>query len=122
MNSWARRAKLDTLLTETSFRCYWCGCRLVRLSSVHPDQIVVLRHHFVAWKLANGKSTQALIASVDHLNPASIGGPNTLDNLVPSCKWCNEERGREWHRQPGPPAPPPPPTPPPPAYQAVVLW
>lgn len=31
--------------------------------------------------------------TVDHFIPASKGGGSGLDNLVPACKWCNENKG-----------------------------
>jgi hypothetical protein len=31
--------------------------------------------------------------TIDHILPKSKGGPNTLDNLQPMCKTCNEDKG-----------------------------
>lgn len=31
--------------------------------------------------------------SVDHVIPRSLGGPSTIDNLVPACRECNTRKG-----------------------------
>jgi 5-methylcytosine-specific restriction enzyme A len=53
--------------------------------------IVIQREPTCHWRLpgCTGRSTQA-----DHLRPVSQGGSNNLDNLVGSCRSCNEARGR----------------------------
>jgi 5-methylcytosine-specific restriction endonuclease McrA len=34
-----------------------------------------------------------VLMTVDHIIPASHGGPRSFDNLQPMCKVCNEEKG-----------------------------
>lgn len=87
--------KLDRLLERQDGRCHWCGCRIVRIGSIPQDRVVILKHHFIVWRLDNGRTTQALVASADHFVPASRGGTNGLDNLVAACRWCNEGRGNK---------------------------
>lgn len=42
-----------------------------------------------------GKSNEGLTA--DHLVPRSKGGENSVDNIVPACKGCNEAKAdKEW--------------------------
>lgn len=99
MNGAKRDAKkLDSLLDQQRHRCHWCRCRIVRLGSIDPTQIRILKHRFVVWRGKNGKLLQALIASTDHLMPASRGGHSGLENLVAACKWCNERRGNRTPR------------------------
>jgi len=31
--------------------------------------------------------------TIDHLIPIAKGGPDTLDNCVPSCRQCNQAKG-----------------------------
>ena len=51
----------------------------------------------------NGKSDEMLalfankFASVDHVNPVTKGGKNTLDNYVTSCWECNLKFGNKTH-------------------------
>jgi 5-methylcytosine-specific restriction endonuclease McrA len=54
-------------------------------------EIVLEREPECHWRLSGCtlRSTQA-----DHLVPVSRGGSNSLDNLVGSCRHCNEARGR----------------------------
>lgn len=91
----AKARKFDVLLEEQAGRCHWCECKVVRLSALDKSTIVMERHYFVVWRLPDGRTTQAMIASLDHVIPASRGGPDALHNLVVACKKCNEERGRE---------------------------
>lgn len=38
-------------------------------------------------------------ATLDHVIPRAEGGPrHRADNLVPACRDCNGDRGREWER------------------------
>ena len=58
----------------------------------------------------NGKSDEMLtlfankFASVDHVNPVTKGGKNTLDNYVTSCWECNLQYGNKSHSE-GKPVP-----------------
>lgn len=49
------------LLIRFNYSCVYCGCR------VSPKH----------WQL-------------DHFYSKAMGGKNKIDNLAPSCKWCNQ--------------------------------
>lgn len=85
--------RMDRLLDHQGGRCHWCGCRIVRIGTIEQSRIVILKHHFIVWRKDDGRTDQALVASLDHFVPASRGGANGLDNLVAACRWCNEARG-----------------------------
>jgi hypothetical protein len=46
----------------------------------------------LVWK-ANLDSIQKNLATVDHMVPRSIGGPDSSDNMFVMCRKCNEDRG-----------------------------
>jgi len=36
----------------------------------------------------------------DHFLPLALGGPDTIDNLLPACPSCNRGPGGKFHRDP----------------------
>jgi hypothetical protein len=54
--------------------CLWCGRK-------------------TSWD--SGDECKDTSATLDHLNPKSLGGRNTEDNLVIACRECNNIRGNE---------------------------
>lgn len=59
--------------------CHWCGDRSGRVAwSVTGKQKV-------GWSTGWG-------IEFDHLVPLSKGGPNTAENVVLSCRFCNRSR------------------------------
>lgn len=92
MSAADKARRTDSLLVKQRGRCRWCGCKVVRVGALDQSTIVMVRHRFVVWRQPDGSTTQAMIASLDHVVPTSRGGPDALFNLV-ACKPCNEERG-----------------------------
>lgn len=86
---------MDRLLERQGGKCHWCRCKIVRVGSIDREKISILSDHFVVWRREDGRKTQALVATIDHVIPSSRGGTNGLDNLVAACRWCNEERGNK---------------------------
>lgn len=62
-------ANRDRLCGEQNWRCCYCGNRMDAL----------------------GADDNA--PSFEHVVPRSVGGPDTLDNLVIACRGCNTGRG-----------------------------
>lgn len=67
--------------SKTGGHCWYCG---VQLERYHPGAgvnhrygLLVGRHYFM---------------EIDHAQPASRGGPSSLDNLLPACPRCNAEK------------------------------
>jgi hypothetical protein len=58
------------------------------------ESIRTASHYHVTWK-ESGRIYQALIASLDHVQPIYLGGRNWVENFVAACKYCNERRGKE---------------------------
>lgn len=46
----------------------------------------------LVWK-ANPDEPQKNLATVDHMVPRSLGGPDTTDNMFVMCRQCNNDRG-----------------------------
>lgn len=68
------------------------------MRSIPTDLIVSMDHGSITY--LDGEDTiQKLIASVDHKVGLLEGGSNEMENLVPSCRYCNENRGREKERE-----------------------
>ncbi len=76
-----RVARAELLATATN--CFHCGCEIS--DDLPPNFIRTKDPHGVP--IGVGKST------ADHLITMVDGGPDTPDNLVPSCLECNLERG-----------------------------
>lgn len=56
-------------------RCTYCGVRISRKAfHAAPDDPIQF-------------------FTMDHISPASLGGANHNENLVPACQPCNKERG-----------------------------
>lgn len=67
MSSYLRRFGA-TLAKKHGWKCHWCGIAIY----------------------VNGGPFDK--ATVDHLKPRSVGGTNSLDNLVLACRVCNGSR------------------------------
>lgn len=87
-----RKARSLRLLNRQFGQCYWCGCRLVRVQDVPRELVVAKRATFIAWREADGGTTQALLSTLDHVIPRSRGGSNDDENVVASCAFCNQDR------------------------------
>src|SRR5690606_6740942 len=61
-------ADIDAQYKRQKGRCYYCGCKMVRVANL-PNS-----------------------ATVDHVVPLDRGGRNSLDNLVIACKPCNSSK------------------------------
>lgn len=61
---------------KRSYFCYWCGIRV----------------HYVKRRHQNFRNDDTQ-ATRDHLNPRSIGGTGSLENVVVACRRCNNKRG-----------------------------
>lgn len=48
----------------------------------------------LVWK-SNPVNVQRNLATVDHMVPRSLGGPDTTDNMFVMCRKCNEDRGNQ---------------------------
>lgn len=72
----------------TPVPCYWCGRTTGKLSWLMSPRASV------GWSSGWG-------LDFDHFIPSSLGGPNTADNTVLACTWCNRSRCNR-----GEPAPP----------------
>ena len=85
--------RLDGLLWQQRYACWWCGRLLVRLASLEDNEIVKQTPHVVTWR--DGEDIlSSHIATVDHLVPLEHGG-KTIGNLVAACLTCNNKRSRQ---------------------------
>jgi len=87
-----RRRKTPRILERQSGQCYWCGCRLVRERDIPRHLVVFKTARFIVWRRQCGSTTQAMIATLDHVVPISRGGTHDEDNLVAACSYCNSDR------------------------------
>lgn len=70
---WKAAEKREHLAKRQRNRCYWCKEQMSRKSG-HPRQ-----------------------CTLDHIVPRSVGGGGAIENLVASCRTCNEARGSTPH-------------------------
>ena len=68
-----RRARRLKIYARDCWRCVWCGCR-VAIG-------------------AKARSRHLALAHLDHILPRCLGGSNASENLITSCKRCNDKRG-----------------------------
>lgn len=61
---------------KTNGRCYYCGAHLLK---PHPEK--------------HSADQRKRWYTIDHATPRSRGGGSDLDNLLPSCSFCNGEKG-----------------------------
>lgn len=88
------RQRLPILMKNFNNKCYWCGKEIVMMRSILKEYVLDIDHGSITYK--NGEEVvQKLLASVDHKVGLVDGGNNQFDNLVPSCRYCNEGRGRQ---------------------------
>lgn len=92
------RKRLPALLETFGYKCHWCNKELVLLRAIPKSSIIDINHGLIAYRVETGEVREGLIASVDHKIGLVDGGTNEMSNLVPSCLYCNEARGR-WHEQ-----------------------
>lgn len=94
-----RKACLLAALEAQGGRCFWCRCTLVVLDDARNRfRFKCVGHHFATYITPEGQTDILYIASADHLVPQSMGGWTDLDNIVASCKPCNEDRGQLHNR------------------------
>lgn len=74
-----RRDQHRRILAEGEPPCHWCG-RPIDYQAHHHDP---------------------LSYQVDHVHPDSKGGPDTLDNKVPTHRKCNRAKSDKVNYQPG---------------------
>lgn len=55
--------------------------------------------HITWWRLSSGLpgSWVHFGHEIDHLDPESLGGPTTVDNLVLACQPCNRQKATKPH-------------------------
>lgn len=87
------RRMLPRLAEAQNWRCCWCGFRMIRNRDVMPEVRAVLgdggrRGHFVRMAVLRS-------ASVEHVVPRCDGGTDEAENLVASCRCCNEFRSNQ---------------------------
>lgn len=87
------------LQTREQNKCYWCGCKVVRISDVPMQNRLELKggYSLVYWN--EEEIQEAAIATVDHLVRFADGGSLKPDNTVLSCFKCNNERNLETQKQ-----------------------
>lgn len=67
-----KRKIVEALANRDGWNCFYCNCRLF------PSE---------------DKDLGKVHATIEHFPPASLGGPDTLENKVLACKPCNEAAG-----------------------------
>ncbi len=72
-SKWIRRARRLRIYARDGWRCIWCRCR-VAIG-------------------AKARSKHLALAHLDHVKPRVLGGSNATENLITSCKRCNDKRG-----------------------------
>ena len=72
---WARIAMRRRLAEAQNWRCCYCGC-------VTTDEA--------------GRDSSPRQATLEHIVPRALGGPDHESNLVIACAACNGRRGTEW--------------------------
>lgn len=96
-----RRDLIDATLARAVFerdgwRCCYCDCELLRETPVKgsPHELdEAWARGIETWK--GGKWRQALRgyrATLEHKVPVSQGGTDAPDNLMASCRYCNQWR------------------------------
>lgn len=94
-----RKGCLLAAMEDQGGQCFWCRCTLVILDDAKVRQgFSSAGHDHVTVITDTGHSELLYIASADHLVPQSMGGWTDRDNIVASCKQCNEDRG-EMHNK-----------------------
>lgn len=87
------RRMLPSLAEAQNWRCCWCGFRMIRNRDVLPEVRAILgdggsRAHRL-------RMTVLCSASVEHVVPRCDGGTDDRENLVASCRCCNEFRSNQ---------------------------
>lgn len=93
-----RKRCLVAALGDQGGVCFWCRCTLVVLDDAKVRAGFSSASHNHVTLIAEGKTELLYIASADHLVPQSMGGWTDRDNIVASCKQCNEDRGEMHNR------------------------
>ena len=70
MYVWALYRKTDDTTGKLYVLCHWCGARMMKKEM-----------------------------TIDHVLPMADGGTHALDNMVPACCKCNQERSFAWQKE-----------------------
>ena len=87
----ARKVYLPLLLEKHGHQCYWCKSKIVMRRSISQENIV-FEDHGVVTHLCGDIIIKEKLASVDHVKELGDGGHNGIQNCVPSCWFCNNNR------------------------------
>lgn len=79
-NKKAKMKKILFLFEREKSACYWCKIEL---------SIDLVINNVDDSKLSNRDD----YPTMDHVLPRSKGGNHSVNNLVLSCRWCNNNRG-----------------------------
>lgn len=61
------------IYNKYQWKCFWCEAEIVRCNEERPNR-----------------------ATIDHLQPKSKGGTNSIHNMVASCYDCNTRKGNRF--------------------------
>ena len=75
-------------------KCHWCQKHLVCWWRLKRWQIIKMESSRgeIEYFDKYARKQRGLMFTVDHLKPKRNGGTDNLDNLVPSCRYCNLQR------------------------------
>jgi hypothetical protein len=95
MNSYTRTRIIlsKRLAKRDGLHCHYCGAALVPSFIFNRIQSGTFPNKQKYRDAANALSDGAVMATLDHMIPESLGGRLTLENAVLACELCNKQKG-----------------------------
>jgi 5-methylcytosine-specific restriction endonuclease McrA len=92
------RHKLNSLLRQQKFRCYYCQRQIARPYQLRGRIIEQIAAELI-YMDSTGKALTIGVATTDHVQPLMSGGASNYRNLVAACWRCNMERHRQARKE-----------------------
>ncbi len=83
--------RLRTFYTKGCI-CKSCGLRATHFAVEKSKWLELEIYHLNLWALIDGRE---ILFTHDHQIARSLGGPDTLENSVPMCESCNNEKSKK---------------------------
>lgn len=79
------RAVREFITSRDHGRCHYCRVDTVLPGDVLRAEMENCSRRLIAW-------LDSCVGEVDHIVPRSRDGPESFDNMVLACRWCNRHK------------------------------